>query len=228
MGSRRVWIVVAVALVAASAVPARARAQDLDREPAVPTYPVVIRGDEPGVAVRLAGGTGEEIPCGERCVLELPVGRYRVFAMAPNGRVSKQYLDVSRPSDVTVTPQDYAARNTGFVLMGFGVGGIGAGAGMTAVWLWWRMVVGFSCGEGGSSCDESDNPPRWLLPTGLVALAGGLALGATGLILWRKNAHARVNVNHLGAASLLPERVGLHLLPVAAPRFTGLALSGSF
>ena len=90
------------------------------------------------------------------------------------------------------------------------------------------MVLGFSCGEGGSPCDDSDEPPRWLLPTGLVALGGGLALGATGLILWRKNAHAGVSVRNLGAASLLPDRVRLQLLPVAAPRFTGLALTGSF
>ena len=228
MWSRRVWTVAAVAVVAATVGAGRAQAQDFDREPALPTFPVAIRGAEPGVSVRLVGGTGEEIPCGERCVLELPVGRYRVLATAPNGRLSKQYLDVSRPSDVTVTPQDYAARNTGFVLMGVGLGGIGAGAGMTAVWLWWSMVVGFSCGEGGSPCDDSDKPPRWLLPTGLVALGGGLALGATGLILWRKNAHAGVSVHRLGAASLLPDRVGLHLLPVAAPRFTGMALTGSF
>jgi hypothetical protein len=214
MWSRKVWIGVAVVVAVAAAGAAPARAVDpsvypepawpvpTERMPALPTFPVLIRGDEPGVSVRLVTGTGEGIPCGARCTLELPHGRYRVVATAPNGSLSTQYLHVSRPSDVTVTPQNKAARNTGFTFMGLGVAGIGAGAGMTAVWLWWRMVLGFSCGEGGSPCDDSDYPPKWLLPAGLVSLGAGLALGATGLILWRKNAHAEVIVRPLGSSGL--------------------------
>ena len=77
--SPRVSIALAAAIVAI-ATAGRARAQT--DAPAV--VPVEISATQQGAYIQLRGPHGE-IPCGERCALQLPHGQYRVFVRDREG-----------------------------------------------------------------------------------------------------------------------------------------------
>jgi hypothetical protein len=63
--------------------------------------------------------------------------------------------------------------------------------------------------------------------SGAITLAAGLATGAAGLVLWRRYGTARVS--ETPAAAVPPsEATQVRLTPVVGPRWTGLALGGSF
>ena len=231
MAARKVSIGFAVAL-ACTAVTGQARAQATSSPPlppaptgaevAGPTFPVEIEGNRPGLQIRLTG-TSVDRPCGERCALTLPKGRYRVEVTAPDGRASAQYLFIRRPSKVTVTPHNHTARVAGFVLMPAGLAGIGVG-GVILFYGFWRSVTTSFAGCNG--CDEGTTLPSWVWPGGAIVAGAGMVVGVTGLVLWQLNRHAGVDVTPLEAPRA--SRTRLRLTPAAGPRWTGLALTGSF
>ena len=86
------------------------------------------------------------------------------------------------------------------------------------------MAVEGRCGDR-MHCEDNDCGPV-ALPGG-IALAAGLATGATGLVLWRRYGTATAQRNARGGAAASSE-ARLRLTPAAGPRWTGLALTGSF
>jgi hypothetical protein len=213
-----VGLVLALATVAAAG---RAHAQSAEL---VRRFPVEFQGGAPGLSVRVTG-LGFDIQCGERCAAELMPGQYAVRVTSPDGRVSSRNVFIDTPSRLTVTPHNQTARVTGFVLGGVGAGGIGAGVVLLfwAGFKWFFLRLDTECPPPGQC---SDDLPGWLVPTGLIALGAGAAIGTTGLLLWRSNAHARVDTEPLAIPSA---RGGwLRLRPVAGPRWSGLALTAAF
>jgi hypothetical protein len=216
MRPRWTSIAAVVALVTVAAV-GRARAQAV--EP-VPRLPVQVEAGAPDVTVRITG-PGVDVPCGARCDTELPAGQYRVLATSADGRASARNVFIGEPLRLTVTPHNQAARVTGIALMPVGVAGAGAGL----VMLWWAGLKFIFLRLAGCSGDCSAELPGWLVPAGLISLGAGVAVGVTGVVLWRSNAHADVKMNPLAPP---PPRAQLRLRPVAGLRWTGLALTGSF
>lgn len=210
--------ILGAAVIATLAAGGRARAQAV--EP-VPRLPVEVEAGAPDVTVRITG-PGVDVPCGARCAAELPPGQYRVLATGPDGRASARNVFIAYPSRLTVTPHNQTARVTGIVLMPVGIASAGAGL----VMLWWAGLKFVFGRLAGCSGDCSSERPGWLVPTGLVALGVGVAVGVTGVVLWRSNAHAEVKMDPLAA----PRARGaqLRLRPIAGLRWTGLALTASF
>ena len=141
----------------------------------------------------------------------------------PDGRASARNVFIAAPSRLTVTPHNQTARVTGIVLMPVGIASAGAGL----VMLWWaglKFVFARLAGCNGGDC--SAELPGWLVPTGVVALGAGVAVGLTGLVLWRSNAHAEVKMDPL--APPRARRRPIAPAAVAGLRWTGLALTGSF
>jgi hypothetical protein len=209
-----IGVAIALATVAASS---RARAQSAEL---VSRFPVQFEGGAPGVSIRVIG-LGYDLRCGERCAAELMPGQYAVRVTSPDGRLSSKNVFIGTPSRLTVTPHNQTARVTGLVLGGVGVGGVGAGV----VLLWWAGLkwIFLRLAECSGQC--SDDLPGWLVPTGLIALGAGAAIGTTGLLLWRSNAHAKVEIEPLAPPA---PRASLRLRPVAGPRWSGLALTATF
>jgi hypothetical protein len=190
VGWRSGSIAVAVLLVSAGA-SSRAHAQSV--ADAVPRHPVEFQASGPDVSIGVTG-VAVDLPCGQRCVLELPEGRYRVLATRPGGVRSAEFLVVSGPSHVTVTPHNRAARITGFVLMPAGAGTAAAGV----VLLWWagfKWVMLRLAGCGGNCYDRETSDIFW--PGGAYALGAGAVIGLTGVAIWRLNAHADLDVTPL-------------------------------
>ena len=73
----------------------RARAQDFDRESPAAAFRCELEG-QPAGSPSGSSGTGVDIPCGERCVVELPAGTVPLIATRPDGRRSAQYAASSR------------------------------------------------------------------------------------------------------------------------------------
>jgi hypothetical protein len=217
MLSRRASIGVALALATVAA-GGRARAESAEL---VQRFPVQFEAGAPGLSIRVVG-LGFDIGCGERCAAELMAGQYAVRVTSPDGHVSSKNVFILTPSRLTVTPHNQTARVTGVVLGGVGAAGVGAGV----VLLWWAGFkwVFLRMAECSGQC--SDDLPGWLVPTGLIALGAGAALGTTGLLLWRSNAHAHVDVQPL--APVPTPGAWLRLRPVAGPRWSGLALTAAF
>jgi hypothetical protein len=227
---RKVSIGLAVALVCTAST-GTARAQAAPPSPAFPpapteavgrTFPVELEGSRPGLTIRLIGPT-VDLPCGERCALTLPKGRYRVEVTAPDGRASFQYLFIRKPSKITVTPRNHTARVAGFVLMPVGLAGIGVG-GVILFYGFWRSVTTSFAGCNG--CDEGSTLPSWVWPGGAIIAGAGMVIGVTGLVVWQTNRYAGVDVTPLEAPQA--SRTRLRLTPAAGPRWMGLALTGSF
>jgi len=216
---RSVSIGVAIALVTAGS--GAARAQSL--ADTVPRFPVELESSRPGVSVGVEG-VGLELPCGERCVLELPEGRYRVLATRPDGQRSAEFFVVRGPTRVTVTPNNPAGRMAGFVLMPAGAGTAGVGL----VLLWWAgfkwiMLRLASCDSDCFNRETSDI--FW--PGGAIVFGAGVVIGLTGVAIWKANQHAELDVKPL-AQQPARDRPRVGLLPVAGPRWGGLALTGAF
>ena len=213
--SRKVSIAVAVAVAAiATGAPAHAQADG----PAV--VPVEISATQQGASVQLRGVHGE-IPCGERCTLQLPQGQYRVFIRDRDGNQSVQRLTVLAPANLVVSPANHDDKVLGIGLFVGGIVGTAAGA----IALYFAMLDTFFSGL--SDCDSScSGLPTWTWYAGGISLAAGLALGTTGLILWRTNVHAAIGTRPLGAPPL--PAAGLRVTPAAGRQWAGLALTGRF
>jgi hypothetical protein len=84
--------------------------------------------------------------------------------------------------------------------------------------------------SGLSECVGScaDHPPRWMWYAGGASLGAGLALGVTGVIVWRANAHATVRSTPLDDTPPPPYDARLRLTPAAGRQWAGLALTGRF
>lgn len=207
-----------VLTLATAATGGRAWAQAV--EP-VPRLPVEVEADVPDVTVRITG-PGVDVPCGARCVADLLPGQYRVEARGADGRASARNVFIREPLRLTVSPHNQTARVTGIVLMPVGVASAGAGL----VLLWWAGLKFIFLRLAECSGDCSSDLPGWLVPTGLVALGAGVAVGLTGLILWRSNAHASVKMDPLTEPRT--RRAQLRLIPSAGARWAGLMLDGRF
>jgi hypothetical protein len=219
MWSRRVWIIAAVVVAARAGA---ARAQSVGGN--VPRFPVELESSEPGVSLGI-GGVAPELPCGERCVLELPEGRYRVVATRADGRRSAGFFVLRGPSQVTVTPHNHAARTAGFVLMPAGAGTAAVGLAL----LWWagfKWVMLRLAGCGGDCYDRETSDIFW--PGGAIVLGAGAVIGLTGVFVWKANANAGTDVKPLAQQPARDRGPRVGLLPAAGPRWAGLALTGTF
>jgi len=203
-------------VVAAIGTGARAHAQA-----AGPTVvPVEISATQQGASIQLRGPTGE-IPCGERCALQLPQGQYRVFVSDRDGYTSAQRLTLVMPANLIVSPANHGDKVLG---IGLFVGGIVATA-AGVVMLYLAMLD--SAFSGFSDCNSScSGLPSWSWYAGGISLAAGLALGTTGLLMWRTNVHAAIGTRPLGAPPL--PRAGLRVTPTAGRQWAGLGLTGRF
>jgi hypothetical protein len=189
-----------------------------------PRFAVEVQADpgQPDATVQVQAGTGV-LPCGQRCVLELPEGRYRVLASGAGGRQSGKYVFINGPSRLLVTPASDSARSASFVLMTIGAAGLGGGVVLLFYALVRRVVESY--GECPQGCADS-NQSTGLFYAGAISAGIGMAAGVTGLVLWQKNKHAGVEVEPL--APRFPGGAHLHLQPAAGWRWTGLALTGIF
>jgi len=209
--------VVAIAVTIAAG-GGRARAQSFQPPPVIP---IEVEAGEPDATVRITG-PGVDVPCGARCTAQVPPGQYRVQTTAADGRASARNVFIDAPSRLTVTPHNQTARVTGIVMMPVGL----ATAGVGLVMLWWAGLKFVFGRLAECSGDCTTDVPSWLVPTGLAALGVGVAVGLTGLVLWRSNAHAGVKVDPLSGGSA--PRAQLRLRTVTGLHWSGLALTGSF
>ena len=118
-GANAIALAVAVAAIATSA---RARAQW--NAPAV--VPVEISATQRGAYIQLSGPNGE-IPCGERCVLQLPQGEYRVVVRDREGYLSAQKLSPLLPRRIIVSPANHGDKVLGIGLFAGGIAATAAG-----------------------------------------------------------------------------------------------------
>jgi hypothetical protein len=218
MGVARKVSIASLVVIGTIACSGLARAQAIGSPP---TFPVRISTTQPGATVLLRGPQGD-IDCDERCALTLPQSSYKMIVRDANGHLSTQRLDVAAPTDATVTPPNHGVRTFGIVLglTGVVMAAVGAVTLLVAVWL--RAVERIDCD--GMAC-TSDDVPSWMWYGGGFGVAAGLALGATGLILWRQNAHADVRVD---AFSPPMKDARLRLVPAAGRQWAGLALTARF
>jgi hypothetical protein len=220
-GTRKVsiaWVVSIAAIASAGAAHAQAQAQPIGGPP---VFRVQITTTQPGVTVRLRGPLGD-VDCDERCVLNLPLSTYKMIVKDADGHLSTQRLDVTMPLQATVTPPDHTTRTAGIVSGLVGVAAAAVGAVVLLVALWLRAVERIDCG--GSAC-TSDDVPNWLYYAGGISVGAGLAVGLTGLIVWRRNAHADVRVEAF-APPMKDARV--RVVPAAGREWAGLALIARF
>ena len=139
--SAKVSMVLAIA-VAAITTAGTARAQT--DAPAV--VPVEISAAQQGAYIQLRGPRGE-IPCGERCALQLPQGQYRVLVRDREGYTSAQKLTLLSPGNIVVSPANHGDKVLG---IGLFVGGVVATA-AGAVMLYLAMLDTFVTDLGGCS-----------------------------------------------------------------------------
>jgi hypothetical protein len=215
---RRLSIGVAVAVFSAAG--GRARAQSPADE--VPRFPVAFEASRPDFSIRVSG-VALDLPCGQRCVLELPEGQYRITATHPDGRRSAKSLVIRGPQHVTVTPHNQTARVVGYVLMPAGAGTAGVGVAL----LWWAGFKALFLAMTGCTGDCYTRETSSLFwPGGAIVLGAGVVIGLTGVAFWKANASAGLDVTPL--ASGRNPNARLRVQPSAGPRWAGLALSGSF
>jgi len=191
VGVRKVSMAVAVAMgVMAGGGPA-AHAQALVPPP---VFPVQITATQPGATIVLRGPTGD-ITCGEHCALELPQSRYKLVVADAHGVLSTQRLVVEMPTSATVTPPDPGMRTIGITVMVVGLVGVVVGGVLLGGILGQKFVetIGQDCA--GPCTYEDVSTTRWLVAGG--SLAAGLAVGATGFVVLRRNSHAVVEVGPL-------------------------------
>jgi hypothetical protein len=213
------WAAIVVATVLTTVFGAgRARAQPFQPPPAIP---IEVEAGAPDATVRITG-LGVDVPCGARCRAEVPAGQYRVQTTAADGRASARNVFIDAPSRLTVTPHNQTARVTGIVMMPVGIGSAGVGL----VLLWWAGLKWVFGRLAECSGDCTTDIPSWLVPTGLAALGVGVAVGLTGLVLWRSNAHAGVQIDPLSPPQA--PRAQLRLRPVSGLHWSGLALTAAF
>jgi len=185
--ARSIAMALAVAVLAAAR-PARAQMQEVP-------VPVEFAATERGASIEVGGG-GRRYPCGERCVLTLPPRQYRLWIRDPEGHGSSTALDFLEPTSFTISPADYYEKVHG---VGLFVGGIVA----TAVGVG-LLFLASSQDHRAGTCDRCGESPRWQWYAGGAAMAAGLAVGARGLFIWRRNAHPIVETRPLGAPPLPP------------------------
>jgi hypothetical protein len=212
--SAKVSIVLAIA-VAAITTAGTARAQT--DAPAV--VPVQISATQQGAYIQLRGPRGE-IPCGERCALQLPQGQYRVLVRDREGYTSAQKLTLLGPGNIVVSPANHGDKVLG---IGLFVGGVVATA-AGAVMLYLAILDTFITDLGG--CSDCSGLPKWTWYAGGASLAAGATMGTIGIIMWQTNAHAAIGMRPLGAPPLPPS--GLRLTPAAGRQWAGLALTARF
>ena len=75
----------------------------------------------------------------------------------------------------------------------------------------------------GSDCDDY---PSWVVPGANIAVLAGGVVALTGAFLWQLNAHADITVSAFSGRRR--SVAGPRLTPAGGPRWSGLALSGSF
>ena len=213
--SAKVSMVLAIA-VAAITTAGTARAQT--DAPAV--VPVQISATQQGAYIQLRGPRGE-IPCGERCALQLPQGQYRVVVRDREGYTSAQKLTLLGPGNIVVSPANHGDKVLG---IGLFVGGVVATA-AGGVMLYFAMLDSFLSNLSDCNSDCS-GLPTWTWYAGGASLAAGLTLGTIGIIMWQTNAHAAIGTRPLGAPPLPPS--GLRLTPAAGRQWAGLALTARF
>lgn len=178
--SPKVLVALAVA-AAAGATGATAHAEAPD------VFPVEVSAARPGAFITVRGA-GLEIPCAARCVLHLPQHQYRIIIRDADGHESAEALNIFHPIALSVSPGDHGNKMLGIGLFAGGVAAVVAGA--AAFYLALRDHSSYELGECGSGCSDVA-PWRWY--AGGVSVAAGLALGAGGLVIWHKNAHAVVD-----------------------------------
>jgi hypothetical protein len=215
----KVSIALAVALAVIGA-GARAHAQAIGPPP---VFPVQISTTQPGATIVLKG-PGGDIACGERCSLELPQSRYKMVLKDADGTLSTQKLFVEMPTSATVTPPSPGMRSIGITIMVVGLAGIVVGGFLFARVLGQKFVETIARDCAGPCMDEDVPTSTWIVAG--ASLGAGLALGATGLVIFRKNSHALVDISPLGPPRADTAR--LRLTPAAGPRWAGLGLTGGF
>lgn len=224
-GTRKVAIALAV-VVGVIAWGGQARAQAIGSPP---VFPVHLSATQPGATITLQG-PGGDIACGERCALELPQSGYKMVVKDADGILSTQKLFVEMPTRATVTPPDPGMRTIGITMMSVSLAGIVVGGFLFAKILGQKFVetIGQDCA--GPCTYEDVSTTRWIVAG--ASLGAGLALGATGFVLLRKNRHAIVDTSPLAApppAGAPPaDDAQLRLTPAVGPRWAGLGLRGGF
>ncbi len=208
---------VAAAAVVATVGAGLARAQAAPETPAV--YPIEIAGGR-GVDSIQVSGAGRTVACGDHCSLQGGPGRYHLVVKDTEGHRTSAWLDVHRPSRVTVTPGDNDARVTGKALTWLGRGALIAGGLMLFYGVVGHGLEGF-CARG---CEDDVDENRWYLAGG-ITLAAGFAVALTASV-WREKGSAVLSETPIAAPP--PSAARFRLAPAAGLRWTGLALSGSF
>ena len=183
---RKVSIAMAVA-VALAATAGRSSGQALAPSP---VFPVEISATQPGVQIRLRG-PGGDIPCGARCLLDLPQRDYVLLVNDAAGNYSKQNLIVAMPTRAAVTPPHATASRLGVASMLVGLAGMAAGG----VLLYVSAVQQSGSGCNVFYCSGSVPRSRWIEGGSLMGV--GLALGLSGLIVWRENIHPIIKTERL-------------------------------
>lgn len=157
--------------------------------------------------------------CGDECTVDVRPGRLYLFVKDREGNQTRARLEVDGPSRVTVTPGNNNARVTGGALFAVGLAAVAIG-GSTIVSAFVGHGLEGPCTNG---CSREHDWGQWLIAGG-ITLTAGLAIGATGLVLWRRYGTAGLSETPAPPSSA----ARLRLTPAAGPRWTGLALSGRF
>jgi len=173
-------IVLAVAIIVAAG---RARAD----EPAVVSVEISVTQLGSSIQVR---GRGREFACGEHCVLQLPKHDYRILVRDRDGNDSATALTIMAPTRLTASPG-----NNRFKMLGIGLFAGGLAATVVA------LAVFYDASRASArTCTGDCGAPMWQWYAGGISLAAGAGLGATGIIVWKASAHARVAVSPLAVS----------------------------
>jgi hypothetical protein len=189
--SRKVSVAMAI-VVGAIACAGRAQGQALT---APPVFPVEISTTQTGATVALEG-PGGDIACGARCALELPQSRYKMVVKDADGVLSTQKLVVEMPTSARVTPPDPGMRSVGITIMVVGLAGVVVGGFLLGKILGQKFIETIAQDCAGPCRNEDVSTTRWIVAG--ASLGAGLALGATGFVIFRKNRHAIVEATPLG------------------------------
>jgi hypothetical protein len=207
---RRGWIV-AVALASLAGC---AHASDPP-----PLHRIEVQGTDAVKSIELRTQHGAPMDCGDDCAVDVRPGPLYVLVRDKQNSKTVARLDVPGPTHVTVAPGNNHARVLGGALTIVGIGAVALGG--------TSMVAAVVRPWPTSYCDQAceEDQDRWLM-SGAITLAAGLATGAAGLVLWRRYGTAQVSEAPVAAPP--PEAAQLRLTPAVGPRWTGLALGGSF